>query len=113
MLVIIVLINVIIILFDCCFIPKRSWCFFSVHVYRRNFSDFFNLQIPAVATEIDAYTVCNDDIPIPDVAFVRMCNQHTFVMVFEILRKRIGDSVRVKDRLGDALVDVPAQCLIT
>lgn len=56
--------------------------------------------------EIDAYTVCNDYIPIPDVAFVRMCDQHTFVIVFEILRKRIGDPVRVKGRFSDVLVNV-------
>ena len=96
-----------------CFSPKRSRGFFSVHVCRRNFSDLFNLQIPAVVTEIDAYTVCDDYITIPDVAFVRMCDQHTFVIVFEILRKRIGDPVRVKGGFGDVLVNVLVQRIVT
>lgn len=63
--------------------------------------------------EIDAYTVCNDNIPIPDVAFVLMCDQHTFVIVVEILRKRIGDPVRVKGRFDDVLVNVLVQRIVT
>lgn len=63
--------------------------------------------------EIITYRPCDNNIPISDVAFVRMCDQHTFVIVFEILRKRIGDPVRVKGGFGDVLVNVLAQRIVT
>lgn len=64
-------------------------------------------------SEIIAYRPCDNNIPISDVAFVRMYNQHTFVIVFKILRKRIGEPVRVKGGFGDVLVNVLVQRIVT
>lgn len=56
--------------------------------------------------EIITYRPCDNNIPISNAAFVRMCDQHAFVIISEILRKRIGDPVRVKSRFGDVFVNV-------
>ncbi len=63
--------------------------------------------------EIITYRPCDNNIPISNVAFVLMCDQHTFVIISEILRKRIGDPVRIKGRFGDVLVNVLAQRIVT
>lgn len=63
--------------------------------------------------EIITYRPCDNNIPISDVAFVRMCDQHAFVTVFEILRKIISNSVRVKGGFGDVLVNVLVQRIVT
>ena len=63
--------------------------------------------------EIITYRPCDNNILISNAAFVRMCDQHTFVTVLEILRKIISNSVRVKGRFGDVLVNVLVQRIVT
>lgn len=51
--------------------------------------------------EIITYRPCDNNIPISNVAFVLMCDQHTFVIISEILRK--GLVIRCESKVGSAM----------